>query len=54
MAPPAYIDPASGGMLFQVLAVLFALFSGVVLFFSRQIKTAVTRVKRFLREFRNH
>lgn len=50
MIPTAYIDPGTGGMLFQLLAVLFAVFSGLILFFSRQIKTAFARFKRFLIE----
>jgi hypothetical protein len=50
MIPAAYIDPGTGGMLFQLLAVLFAVFSGLILFFSRQIKTAFARFKRFLIE----
>jgi hypothetical protein len=45
-----YIDPNTGGMLFQVLAIAFAAFSGLVLLLSRQIRTAVARGKRFLRE----
>jgi len=45
-----YIDPSSGGMLFQVLAVLFGLLSGMILFFSSQIKSAYRRVLRFFRE----
>jgi hypothetical protein len=45
----AYIDPNTGGMLFQVLAVLFAAFSGILLFFSRQIKTTFARLMRRLR-----
>jgi hypothetical protein len=48
--PTAYIDPGTGGMLFQLLAVLFAVFSGLILFFSRQIKTAFARFRRFLIE----
>lgn len=48
--PLAYIDPSSGGMLFQLLAVLFTLFSGFILFFSRHIKSAFTRVRRFLND----
>jgi len=47
--PHAYIDPNTGGMLFQLLAVIFAFFSGFLFFFSRQIKTAFTRMKRYLR-----
>ena len=31
-APRAYIDPNTGGMLFQLLAVFFALFSGILFF----------------------
>ncbi len=44
-----YIDPNTGGMLFQVLAVVFAAFSGMVLIFSRQIRTAFGRLRRKLR-----
>jgi ATP/ADP translocase len=47
---PAYIDPNTGGLLFQLLAILFAIFSGVILIFSRYIKIATARFKRFLRE----
>ncbi len=32
-----YIDPNTGGMLFQILAVLFGLFSGMILIFSSKI-----------------
>jgi hypothetical protein len=46
----AYIDPNTGGMLFQVLAAAFALFSGFALVFSRQIRTAFARTRRFLRD----
>ena len=45
----AYIDPTTGGMLFQVLATAFALFSGLALIFSRQIRMAFARARRFLR-----
>ena len=48
-APLAYIDPGTGGMLFQVLAVMFAAFSGIIFFFSRQIKTGFARMRRKLR-----
>jgi hypothetical protein len=44
-----YIDPNTGGMLFQVLATAFALLSGVALVFSRQIRTAVAKLGRSLR-----
>ncbi len=46
----AYIDPNTGGMLFQLLAALFALFSGFVLFFSSRIRMAFARFMRMLRE----
>lgn len=49
----AYIDPSTGGMLFQVLATAFALFSGVALIFSRQIRMAFARARRFLRSLLN-
>jgi hypothetical protein len=45
-----YIDPSSGGMLFQVLAIAFGLISGVVLFFSGRIRMAIARLMRYLRE----
>lgn len=48
-APRAYIDPNTGGMLFQILAVFLALFSGIIFFFSRQIKTFIARLRRKLR-----
>lgn len=49
-APAAYIDPNTGGMLFQILAVLFATFSGMVFFFSRQIKTFFAKIGRAFRK----
>jgi hypothetical protein len=49
-APPAYIDPSTGGMLFQLLAVLLAAFSGVLFFFSRQIKAGLASFRRKLRK----
>ncbi len=44
-----YIDPNTGGILFQVLAVIITLFSGVLLVFSSRIKAAVARVRRAAR-----
>jgi len=41
-----YIDPNTGGMLFQVLAVAFAAVSGMFLVFSRQIRTGMGRLRR--------
>ena len=49
----AYIDPNTGGVLFQVLAILFASFSAILLVFSRQIRMAFARAKRFLRSLLN-
>ena len=46
----AYIDPSVGGQLFQILATGFALFSGIALLFSRQIRVGVAKARRFLRE----
>lgn len=45
----AYIDPNTGGMVFQVLAVLFGVISGMILLFSSRIKAAFFRVRRSLR-----
>lgn len=47
--PKAYIDPNTGGMLFQILAVMLAAFSGILFFFSRQIKSGVARLRRGFR-----
>lgn len=47
---PAYIDPNTGGMLFQILAASFAAVSGLLLLFSRQIRVLVSRIKRVVRE----
>ena len=49
LAPHLYIDPNTGGMLFQMLAVILALFSGILFFFSRQIKMIFARLRRRLR-----
>jgi len=48
----AYIDPNTGGMLFQILAALFASLSAVLLIFSRQVRTFVARITRSLRNRR--
>ena len=45
-----YIDPNTGGMLFQVLAVMFGMVSGAILLFSGKISMIVSRALRFLRE----
>lgn len=46
----AYIDPNSGGLLFQILAAIFVIISSLFLFFSSQIKMGFARLKRVLRE----
>jgi hypothetical protein len=45
-----YIDPNTGGMLFQALAGLLAVVSGVLFFFSRQIRQGIARLRRRRRE----
>ena len=44
-----YIDPNTGGMLFQVLAVLFGIFSGIILIFSSKIRMFFGRLNRMRR-----
>lgn len=46
----AYIDPNTGGMLFQILAVVFGAFSGIVLLFSGRIRQYIARLRRSKRE----
>ena len=41
-----YIDPNTGGMLFQALAGLFAVITGVLFFFSRNIRQWIARMRR--------
>lgn len=45
-----YIDPNTGGMLFQILAVIFAALSGMVLLFSSKIRMFWARLRRRVRE----
>jgi uncharacterized membrane protein YqiK len=45
-----YIDPNSGGMLFQIAVVVIGIFSGVILVFSSRIKMGVARLRRAFRE----
>jgi hypothetical protein len=47
--PGLYIDPNTGGMLFQLLAVFLALFSGILFFFSRQIRAFFARLRRMFK-----
>ena len=41
-----YIDPNTGGVLFQVLAGAVAAVSGVLFLFSRQIRERMARLRR--------
>ena len=41
-----YIDPNTGGILFQALAGIVAVLSGVLFFFSRQIRSGIARLRR--------
>ena len=45
-----YIDPNSGGLLFQALLVMFGVISGTVLIFSSKIKMGFSKLRRSLRE----
>jgi len=45
-----YIDPNSGGMLFQALLVVFGVISGSILIFSSKIKMGFARLMRNFRE----
>ena len=44
-----YIDPNTGGLLFQILAVLFGVISGIILIFSSRIKMIYFRIKRSIK-----
>lgn len=41
-----YIDPSTGGQLFQILAIAFTAISGAVLIFSNRIKMFFSRLRR--------
>jgi len=41
-----YIDPNTGGILFQALAGLLAVFSGVLFIFSRRIREGIAQWRR--------
>ena len=45
-----YIDPSSGGVLFQALAAAFVAVSGVVLVFSGRIRAFFSQLRRRSRE----
>jgi hypothetical protein len=48
-----YIDPTSGGLIFQILAVFFGLISGTVLVFSSRIKMGLAKLRRRFRNENN-
>ncbi|MBI5840044.1 MAG: hypothetical protein HZB19_08065 [Chloroflexi bacterium] len=41
-----YIDPNTGGVIFQVLAAFLAVFSGVLLAFSSRIRAGIAKLRR--------
>jgi hypothetical protein len=45
-----YIDPNTDGMLFQVLLVIFGVFTGAILIFYSRIKMGIARLRRTLRQ----
>lgn len=45
-----YIDPSSGGLLFQVLLIVFGVISGAVLVFSSKIKMTFAKLMRSFHE----
>jgi hypothetical protein len=45
-----YIDPNTGGILFQALAGLLAVITGVLFFFSRNIRQWIARIRRHGRQ----
>jgi Na+(H+)/acetate symporter ActP len=45
-----YIDPNTGGLLFQALAAILAVASGVLLVFSSKIREGIARLRRRLRK----
>ncbi len=45
-----YVDPNTGGILFQALAATLAAISGVLLIFSRRIREGIARLRRGARK----
>ena len=45
-----YIDPNTGGILFQALAIGLAAVSGILLIFSRKIRETIARMRRSSRK----
>ncbi len=52
-APPAYIDPNTGGMLAQALIVVLGMATGVWFFFANHIKVWFNKTKRSFQEKKN-
>jgi hypothetical protein len=52
-APPAYIDPNTGGMLAQALIVVLGMATGAWFFFANHIKVFFNRMKRSFQEKKN-
>jgi hypothetical protein len=50
----AYFDPNVGGQLFQILAIMFGVITGILLFFSAQIRLLFGRLRRLLRKRADH
>ena len=45
-----YIDPNTGGILFQVLATILVAGSGILLVFSRNIRNTFAKLRRMFRK----
>jgi hypothetical protein len=45
-----YIDPNTGGILFQALAAVLVAGSGILLFFSRNIREGIAKLRRRFRK----
>lgn len=45
-----YIDPNTGGVIFQVLAAVLLAGSGILLFFSRSIREGIAKIRRRFRK----
>lgn len=45
----SYIDPNTGGLIFQLLAVILASLTGIFLMFYRHVQIFMSRVKRLFR-----
>jgi len=49
-----YIDPNTGGVLFQALAAAFAVLSGVLLIFSSKIRAGIAKLRRRRKNEEDH